>query len=109
MEITLEVPDKHTARVLELLKGIKRVKVKSIAATPLTPAKMEFLAGLKESIEDVKRHQRGEIELPGWNQLHAELNTEETTEEIEKEVAKRTPAQPKGKPTAGNKPRTQAS
>ena len=46
MEIVLEVPDKDAARVLELLKGIKRVKVKSPKTTPKRSA-AEFLEELK--------------------------------------------------------------
>lgn len=88
MQIILEVPDKHAARTLELLKGIKRVQVKSIAPTPLTPANLDFLAGLKQSIEDVKRHQRGEIELPTLAETLAEMDAEE---QAEKEAATAAP------------------
>lgn len=86
MQIILEVPDKHAAHTLELLKGIKRVRVKSIAPTPLTPADIDFLAGLKQSLEDMKRHQRGEIELQSWDELYAELQAEEATEPPDSEM-----------------------
>lgn len=87
MEIVLEVPDKDAARVLELIRGIKKVRVKSIAATPLTPANIDFLADLKQSIEDVKRYQRGEIELPTLAATLAELDAEEQVERETKEAA----------------------
>lgn len=75
MEIILEVPDKDAARVLELLKGIKRVKVKSPKPTS-DKDNTAFLAGLAEAVVDVKRHERGEIELQSWNELYAELTAE---------------------------------
>ncbi len=76
MEIILEVPEKDVARVLELVKGIKRVKIKS-PRPALTPANEQFLAELAEAVEDVRRHQRGEIELQSWDELYAELKAEE--------------------------------
>ena len=86
MEIVLEVPDKDAARVLELLKGIKRVKVKSPKTTPKRKA-AEFLEELKQSIEDVKRHQRGEIELQSWDELYEELKAAEPTDIAEASVS----------------------
>lgn len=80
MEIVLEVPDKDVARVLELVKGIKRVKIKS-PKPALTPANEEFLAGLAEAVEDVNRHLRGELELQSWDALYAELKAEEAAED----------------------------
>lgn len=82
MEIVLEVPDKDVARVLELVKGIKRVKIKS-PRPALTPANEQFLAGLAEAVEDVKHYQRGEIELQSWDDLYAELKAEEVAEATE--------------------------
>jgi hypothetical protein len=76
MEIVLEVPDKDVARVLELVKGIKRVKIKSPKTVP-NAAKKELLAGLAEAVEDVKRHLRGEFELQSWDDLYAEMKAEE--------------------------------
>ncbi|WP_460583464.1 hypothetical protein [Hymenobacter arcticus] len=76
MEIVLEVPDKDVARVLELVKGIKRVKIKSPKPAP-TVAGQQFLAELAGAIEEVNRHQRGEIELQSWDELYAELQTEQ--------------------------------
>ena len=78
MEIVLEVPDKDVARVLELVKGIKRVKIKS-PRPATTPANQQFLAELSQAIEEVKRYERGEIELQSWDDLYAELKAEEPT------------------------------
>jgi len=78
MEIVLEVPDKDVARVLELVKGIKRVKIKSPKPAK-NAAKEEVLAGLAEAVEDVKRHLRGEAELQSWDDLYAELKAEDTS------------------------------
>ncbi len=79
MEIVLEVPDKDAARVLDLLKGIKHVKVKSPKKPVKRPA-AELLEDLKQALEDVKRYQRGEIELQSWDDLYAELQAEEAAE-----------------------------
>ena len=63
MEIVLEVPDKDAARVLELVRGIKRVKIKSPQPV-LTPANQQFLGELAESVEEVKKVVRGEVPMP---------------------------------------------
>ena len=57
MEIVLEVPDKDAARVLELIKGIKRVKVKSPKS--LTTANLELIEDLKEAGRELARIKRG--------------------------------------------------
>jgi hypothetical protein len=78
----LEVPDKDAARVLELIRGIKKVRVVAVQAAPLTPTAINFLSGLQEAVEDVKRHRRGEIELQSWESLYAELEAEEVADEL---------------------------
>ena len=88
MEIVLEVPDKDVARVLELVRGIKRVKVKSPRKAPKRSAS-EFLAGLKEAIEDVKRHQRGEIQLQSLAEVLAEMDAEEQAEVLARQLSAR--------------------
>ena len=80
MEIVLEVPDKDVARVLELVKGIKRVKVKS-PKPELTAANKQFLAELAEAVEEVKRYERGETDLQSWDELYAELRADEALAE----------------------------
>lgn len=76
MEIVLEVPDKDVARVLELVKGIKRVKIKSPKPVR-TATNQQFLAELAGAVHDVNRHLRGEIELKSWDELYAELQAQE--------------------------------
>ncbi|MFD2784098.1 hypothetical protein [Hymenobacter rubripertinctus] len=59
MEIVLEVPDKDVARVLELVRGIKRVKVKSPSKTP-TAADLRLMESLREAGRELARIKRGE-------------------------------------------------
>lgn len=63
MEIVLEVPDKDVARVLELVRGIKRVKIKSPQPVP-TPANKQFLSELAEAVQEVNKIRRGELPMP---------------------------------------------
>ena len=74
----LEVPDKDVARVLELVKRIKRVKMKSPKPAHTADNK-EFLVGLGEAVEDVICHLRGELELQSWDDLYAEMKAEEAS------------------------------
>ena len=74
MEIVLEVPDKDAARVLELIKGIKRVKVKSptkpyvniVADSPLEQ-------DLREAGQELARLKQGEQVSRPARELLAEL------------------------------------
>ena len=52
MEIVLEVPDQDAARVLELIRGIKRVKVKS---PQKTDAKTATDSQLKQDLQEAGR------------------------------------------------------
>lgn len=84
MEIVLEVPDKDVARVLELVKGIKRVKIKSPKPAH-TAANKQFLAELAEAVEEVNKITRGEVPMPTQSlatlldELEAEVLTEEAS------------------------------
>jgi hypothetical protein len=66
-----------------LMAFIKHLKVKiQETVTPVpypdsAPTKQEFLAGLQESINEVKAAERGEIELQTLAELLAELEEEE--------------------------------
>lgn len=74
MEIVLEVPDKDAARVLELIKGIKRVKVKSPKAAYLEAATDAQLAqDLREAGQELARLKRGEDVSHPARKLLAEL------------------------------------
>lgn len=75
MEIVLEVPDKDAARVLELIKGIKHVKVKSPKKT-LDATSEELVKDLKEAGQALTRAKRGEAVGRPARELLAELKPE---------------------------------
>ncbi|MBT2557493.1 hypothetical protein J7E24_06830 [Hymenobacter sp. ISL-91] len=80
MEIVLEVPDKDVARVLELVRGIKRVKVKSPSKAP-TAADLRLMESLREAGQELARIKRGEeVVSQSWEELYAELKAEQETE-----------------------------
>lgn len=79
MEIILEVPDKDVARVLELVKGIKRVKIKSPKPTS-SAANKQFLSELSEAVEQVNKITRGEAKGRPWKELYQEAKAEEAAE-----------------------------
>ena len=79
MEIVLEVPDKDVARVLELVKGIKRVKIKS-PKPARTAANEEFLTGLAEAVQQVNKITRGEAKGKSWQDFYEEVKAEEAAE-----------------------------
>ena len=77
MEIVLEVPDKDAARVLELIKGIKRVKVKSPKKVALeTPADSVLVQELREAAQELSRIKSGEPVSRPARELLAELKHE---------------------------------
>ena len=96
MEIALEVPDKDAARVLELIKGIKRVKVKSPKKAP-TAAELEFIADLREAGRELARIKNGENVGRSWDELYAELKAEQA-DEVSSEAL---PPTTKGEPSPG--------
>ena len=79
MEIVLEVPEKDVARVLELVKGIKRVKIKSPKPASMA-AKTKLLAGLAEAVQEVNKITRGETKGRPWKELYDEVKAEEAAE-----------------------------
>ena len=79
MEIVLEVPDKDVARVLELVKGIKRVKIKS-PKPARTSARTRFLTELAQAVEEVNKITRGEAVGRPWQEVFEELRAEAATE-----------------------------
>ncbi|OWP63327.1 hypothetical protein CDA63_09905 [Hymenobacter amundsenii] len=79
MEIVLEVPDKDVARVLELVRGIKRVKVKSPSKAP-TAADLRLIESLREAGQELARIKRGEEVGQSWEELYAELKAEQEVE-----------------------------
>ncbi len=75
----LEVPDQDAARVLELIRGIKRVKVKSPKKVP-TAAELEFMEDLREAGRDLARIRNGEEVGRSWDELYTELKAEQAAE-----------------------------
>lgn len=71
MEIVLEVPDKDAARVLELVRGIKRVKIKS-PRLPAVPNE-ELVAELREAGQQLARIRQGETVGRAAHELLNEL------------------------------------
>ena len=85
MTKTITISYNETDETL-LLAFLKKLKAKTIS--PKTgstkskeveppPTKAEFLEGLRQSVADVNAHLRGEIELPSWEDMMAELKKEE--------------------------------
>ncbi|WP_046243404.1 hypothetical protein [Hymenobacter terrenus] len=77
MEIVLEVPDEDAARVLELIKGIKRVKVKSPKkAVPQLDINTQLAQDLREAGRVLVRIKDGEKLSRPARELLAELKDE---------------------------------
>lgn len=86
MEIVLEVPEKDVARVLDLVKGIKRVKIKS-PKSAATAAKEQLLAELAEAVTEVNKITGGQVPMPTQtltdllDELEAEAMLEKNSEQ----------------------------
>lgn len=72
MEIVLEVPDKDVARVLELVRGIKQVKVLSPKKAPAT-ATADLATDLREAGQELARLRKGEAIGRPAHELLSEL------------------------------------
>jgi len=70
MEIVLEVPDKDAARVLELIKGIKHVKVKSPKPAAAAPPADSLLA---QELREAGQEILVDAHLEPWGQTTARL------------------------------------
>jgi hypothetical protein len=57
MKVLVEVDDKRALFFFELMRNIRAKTLR------LTPEKAEIIRGIRNAVEDVKRHKRGEIEL----------------------------------------------
>ena len=67
MKVLVEVEDSRAPFFFELMRNIRAKSLR------LTPEKAEILQGLRNAVEDVKRHKRGEIELRELKDLIKEL------------------------------------
>ena len=68
--ITLSVPDQKYSFFMELIRALGFVKE---IEDDDKPTKEEVLAGIKESLEEVKLHQRGKIKLKTAQEFLDEL------------------------------------
>lgn len=73
MTLTLEVEDSKLESFMEVLKKMDYVKVKKKAKKS---EKERIISSLKQAVEEVKMHQRGEIELQSWDDFMIELKNE---------------------------------
>ena len=67
MKVLVEVEDSRAPFFFELMRNIRAKYVL------LTSDKVEIMEGIRNAVEDVKRHKRGEIELRDAKELLKEL------------------------------------
>ena len=67
MKVLVEVDDKRAPFFFELMRNIRAKTLR------LTPEKTEIIRGIRSAVEDVKRHKRGEMELPELKELLKKL------------------------------------
>ena len=70
-QVVLNIPDNKYPFFMELIKSLDFVKIPKDVA--LTKKQEEFVEGTKNSIEQVKSHLKGEINLKTADQLYNEL------------------------------------
>lgn len=74
MTLTLEVEDSKVNSFVEMLKSFDYVKLKRKS---MSAEKKRILDALERSVEDVKKHKKGEIELQDAFEMLAELRAEQ--------------------------------
>lgn len=72
-QVTLQIPDNQYGFFMELVKKLKFVKVEEPKQKELTATQKEFVSDLKEALNEVERHERGEIELQNARDFLNEL------------------------------------
>ena len=70
-QVILNIPDSKYSFFMELVKSLTFVKIPDDGN--LTKKQQEFVAGTKESLEQVEQHLKGEIKLKTADQLLDEL------------------------------------
>ena len=68
MDFLVKVEDSQAPRFLELMKNFRRVKVERISAE-----KKKLIREIRQSVEEVKAAERGEIQLRPARELLREL------------------------------------
>ncbi len=76
-EITLRIPDEQFNFFRKLLQNLPWVQVEktrklSVRPAPLTAEQQEWVDDLKQSLLDAEAYQRGELELPTWQEVRAQ-------------------------------------
>ena len=72
-EIILQVPDNQYSFFLELIKKLKFAKITESKAKVFTPKQQEFIADLKQSLQDVDLHLQGKVKLQDAREFLDEL------------------------------------
>ncbi|MBC7448455.1 MAG: hypothetical protein H7330_10385 [Hymenobacteraceae bacterium] len=84
-QFTITVPEDRLRRIQKLLRQepgvtVSRSRVVEAPETPkkkkLTRQQQEWVDDLKQSLVDVERHQRGEIELQSFDEFMKEMDAE---------------------------------
>lgn len=72
-EIVVKVPDEQYSFLMKLLRNLSFVEaepVKPAKPKKLTSEQQEWVDGMREALQQVEQHQRGEIELKSaWDLL----------------------------------------
>ncbi len=68
MKILLDIPDNMASSLMDVLRSIPRIK-----AQPITDAKAEVLAGIKEAVEEMKLIKKGKLKARNAEDLFNEL------------------------------------
>ena len=81
-ELTIQVPDELFGAVKKLLANLRGTRILSTrklaeadappAAPPFTPEQQQFVDELKESLREAAAFERGELELPTWEEVRAQ-------------------------------------
>ncbi|SET34166.1 hypothetical protein [Hymenobacter actinosclerus] len=75
-QLVVRVPDEKYGFLMELLGNLSFVEtepVKPAALPALTSGQQERVGELREALQEVERHQRGEIQLRSLDELIDEL------------------------------------
>ena len=68
MKVLLDIPDNKASSLMDVLKSISKVKV-----TPLTDAKADLMAEIRQSVEEMKLVRAGKLKARPVEDLLSEL------------------------------------
>ena len=75
-EVLVKVPDEQYRFLMKLLQNLSFVEAKPVKLPKprrLTPAQQEWVDDMREALQQVEQHQRGEIKLRSLDELINEL------------------------------------